>query len=233
MNGGPQPEPVALSDTSNSACDLRIPHKQAIAALLLGTVTEATGAKWMEENFLEIERWVRYVRLNGCMSSASPECSGFAHVTDNLGDFDLNVDATFNTVTDLTFIEPTTNICADVASINEDGKLVVADSGWYYVGGQIYVDVPAGYTRFDLAGMSFSSGPGYLSDMRYWGAAGPGATHPVNMGAQLVYLVAGEELYWQGVTSIAGTIYSITLWIHRADCGCGTTAPDLGGGGPA
>lgn len=66
---------ATLDDPTNSACDLRIPHKQAIAALLLGTVTEATGAKWMEENFLEIERWVRYVRLNGCMSSASPDCS--------------------------------------------------------------------------------------------------------------------------------------------------------------
>lgn len=62
---------VALSDTSNSACDLRIPHKQAIAALLLGTVPDAVGAKWMEENFLEVERWVRFVRLNDCFGSAS------------------------------------------------------------------------------------------------------------------------------------------------------------------
>ncbi len=62
---------VALSDTSNSACDLRIPHKQAIAALLLGTVPDAVGAKWMEENFLEIERWVRFVRLNDCFTSVT------------------------------------------------------------------------------------------------------------------------------------------------------------------
>ena len=66
---------ATLDDPDNSACDLRIPHKQALAALLLGTINEATAAKWMEENFLEMERWVRYVRLNGCMSSASPDCS--------------------------------------------------------------------------------------------------------------------------------------------------------------
>ena len=72
MNGGPvPPEPVALSDTSNSACDLRIPHKNVIAALTLGTIDEATASKWMEENFLEVERWVRFVRLNDCFGSAS------------------------------------------------------------------------------------------------------------------------------------------------------------------
>ena len=62
---------ATLDDPTNSACDLRIPHKQAIAALLLGTVTEATGAKWMEENFLEIERWVRFAHLNSCFGSSS------------------------------------------------------------------------------------------------------------------------------------------------------------------
>lgn len=71
---------VALSDTSNSACDLRIPHKQAIAALLLGTVPDAVGAKWMEENFLEIERWVRFARLNSCFGSSALPQSGCIQV---------------------------------------------------------------------------------------------------------------------------------------------------------
>ena len=58
-----------LSDTTNSACDLHIPHKNVIAALTLGTIDEATASKWMEENFLEVERWVRFVRLNDCFAS--------------------------------------------------------------------------------------------------------------------------------------------------------------------
>ena len=72
MNGGPVDVPrTNLSDTTNSACDLHIPHKNVIAALTLGTIDEATASKWMEENFLEVERWVRFVRLNDCFGSAS------------------------------------------------------------------------------------------------------------------------------------------------------------------
>ena len=58
-----------LSDTTNSACDLHIPHKNVIAAMTLGTIDEATASKWMEENFLEVERWVRFVRLNDCFTT--------------------------------------------------------------------------------------------------------------------------------------------------------------------
>lgn len=66
---------MAVSDLTNSACDLRIPHKNVAAAVSQGAVDPATGAKWMEENFLEIERWVRFARLNSCFSSLpNSEC---------------------------------------------------------------------------------------------------------------------------------------------------------------
>lgn len=87
---------VALSDTSNSACDLRIPHKQAIAALLLGTVPDAVGAKWMEENFLEIERWVRFVRLNSCLGASSLPESECCQVYNGLVD-SYTIDNTVDT----------------------------------------------------------------------------------------------------------------------------------------
>ena len=62
---------MSVTDLENSACDLHVPHKNVIAALTLGTIDEATASKWMEENFLEVERWVRFVRLNDCFGSAS------------------------------------------------------------------------------------------------------------------------------------------------------------------
>ena len=85
-----------LSDTTNSACDLHIPHKNVIAAMTLGTIDEATASKWMEENFLEVERWVRFVRLNGCFASPSLPHSACCLVYDGAVDsysIDTTVDA--------------------------------------------------------------------------------------------------------------------------------------------
>ena len=86
-----------LSDTTNSACDLHIPHKNVIAAMTFGTIDEATASKWMEENFLEVERWVRFVRLNGCFASPSLPHSACCLVYDGAVDsYDVStvVDAT-------------------------------------------------------------------------------------------------------------------------------------------
>lgn len=62
---------MSVTDLENSACDLHVPHKNVIAALTLGTIDEATASKWMEENFLEVERWVRFVRLNDCFTTTT------------------------------------------------------------------------------------------------------------------------------------------------------------------
>lgn len=63
---------MAQSDLTNSACDLHLPHKQVLAQMLGGQIDETTAGKWMEENFLEVERWVRFARLNSCFTTAAP-----------------------------------------------------------------------------------------------------------------------------------------------------------------
>ena len=60
------------STLTNAACDLHLPHKQVMSQMLSGTIDTTTAGKWMEENFLEMERWVRYARLNSCFTTTSP-----------------------------------------------------------------------------------------------------------------------------------------------------------------
>lgn len=225
-----------LSDTTNSACDLHIPHKQALAALLLGTVNDATGAKWMEENFLEIERWVRFVRLNGCVNGFST-CSGFAWVSELL-DVTFNEDAAMADFGDFTFTDPDSYFCNEVAQLDVDGKLEILVAGWYTISAAMDVDTPAEVTIVHLSGTSTAN---QIADSRYWGdSTSPSfpsyGTVPWEIGSGLYYLEAGDKLFLQGVTSYTGggriAAYTTTLSIHRADCGCSGADHPTGGGGP-
>ena len=190
----------------------------------------------MEENFLEIERWVRFIRLNGCVSGLGG-CSGFAWVSELL-DIPFNEDATMVNFGDFTFTAPETYICNDVAQINVDGKLEILTAGWYTISVAMDVDTPAEVTIVHLSGTGVTNP---LADTRYWGDSTSGTfpaygTVPWDIGSGLYYLTAGDTLFLQGVTSYTGggrvAAYATTMSIHRADCGCGGADHPTGGGGP-
>lgn len=154
MNGGPYPIPSVMSftDSTNSACDLRVPHKAVLAALLSGSVSEGMAAKWMEENFLEVERWVRFARLNSCFGSSLPQSGCIQVYNGPVDSFSLG-----GTVDGSTWTSTSVNAQARIWVQNNTGS-----SGLVELSGAFYSNGSTLSSSSNLIQMTLADGEGIL-----------------------------------------------------------------------
>ena len=153
MNGGTYHPPASFTDSTNSACDLRVPHKAVLAALLSGSVSEGMAAKWMEENFLEVERWVRFARLNSCFGSSSlPQSDCLEVYNGPVDSFSLG-----GTVDGSTWTSTYVNAQARIWVQNNTGS-----SGLVELAGAFYSNGTALSSASNLIQMTLADGEGIL-----------------------------------------------------------------------
>ena len=141
---------MAQSDLTNSACDLHLPHKQVLAQMLGGQIDETTAGKWMEENFLEVERWVRFARLNSCFTAAPSSACGAIY--DGAVDSYTDATVTDTAAWDSTYIIGFATI---VVWNNTGGAGLVELAGGFTMDGLVLG--PGGSTQ-DLIGMTLADG---------------------------------------------------------------------------
>lgn len=158
-------------------------------------------------------------------------CSGSAYVTEENTGIELAKDAGMGSTADVTFTDPTIDVCGGVAQIT-GGKLEVLVEGWYLAGGDVWIDQIGEVTYVGIGGQSY----GEVYDFRYWGPFGDVGygTTPHAVGGGLIYCQVGDLLAFAAGTSYTGggtpVTYRVNLWIARIACGC--AAPEgVGGGG--